>query len=314
MAQSGTALDLRSSSERFPGSNPGAGVQNDEKMNAFQRSWEITKLSFDVIKKDKELILFPILGGIFSILFLLAMIFPFFINILMPESVFGISLLIMAFIIYFGLVFIATFFNVCAVYTIKTRFEGKNATFWDSIKFSISKIGLIFAWSIISATIGVILRILQDIAERMGDIGELIMKMMLSVIGLAWSLVSAFVIPGMIYKNIGPITALKDSVQVFKKTWGESLIRYYGLGIIQFLMILTGMIITIILSLLTLSIPIISLIIILIGVLYIILIIAFFNVANSVFNTALYVYATTGKAPKGYREDILKHAFERKNN
>ena len=35
-------------------------------MGAFSRSWEITKLSFSVIKQDKELLLFPIFSGIFS--------------------------------------------------------------------------------------------------------------------------------------------------------------------------------------------------------------------------------------------------------
>ena len=35
--------------------------------NTFGRSWELTKLSFRVIKEDKELLLFPLLGGLFSI-------------------------------------------------------------------------------------------------------------------------------------------------------------------------------------------------------------------------------------------------------
>lgn len=43
---------------------------------SFSRSWEITKLSFNVIKKDKELLLFPLLAGIFSIIFLVTMLFP----------------------------------------------------------------------------------------------------------------------------------------------------------------------------------------------------------------------------------------------
>ena len=42
----------------------------------FSRSWHITKLSFRVIKQDKELLLFPILAGIFSIIFIFAMLFP----------------------------------------------------------------------------------------------------------------------------------------------------------------------------------------------------------------------------------------------
>lgn len=278
-------------------------------MNAFQRSWEITKITIDVIKKDKELILFPIIGGIFSLLFLLAMLFPFILDEFVPER--SISILIIVFIIYFGLFFIATFFNVCTVYTIKSRFDGKNATFWESINFAFSRIGIIISWSMISATVGLLLRLLEDMAERMGETGKILMKIIISVIGLAWSLVSAFVIPGMIYKNVGPIKALKEATNTFKKTWGESLIRYYGLGIAQFILLLLGLIFTILSIFLTLNIPVLPWIFLSIGILYIIGVIVFFSIANSVFNTALYVYATTGKAPKGYKEDILKHAFER---
>lgn len=281
-------------------------------MNAFQRSWEITKLSFDVLKKDKELMLFPILGGIFSVLFIIAMIFPLVITSLMPSSIAGIYLWIAIFGIYFGLAFISVFFNTATVYTVKTRFDGGNATFGDSIRFAFSRIHLILGWSLISAIVGLLLRILEELAERMGAIGEIIMKILISILGLAWGLLTAFVIPGMVYKNVGPMRAIKDSAHTFKKTWGESLIRYYGLGLVQFVMILVGVILTVILVVLTSGVPVLPYIFLAIGVLYLVAVVTFFNIATSVFNTALYVYATTGKAPSGYRDDVLRHAFETK--
>jgi len=281
-------------------------------MNAFSRSWEITKLSLDVMKKDKELLLFPILGGIFSLLFLIAMVFPFIINGFIPGALAGGLFWLLVFLLYFGLAFIATFFNVCTVYTIKSRFDGKNATFWESIKFTFSKIHLVVAWAAVSAVVGLILRILENIAERIGLVGEIIMNIIIGILGLAWSLLSAFVIPGMIYRNVGPITALKESVQTLKKTWGESLIRTYGLGLAQLILLVIGVVLTIILVIISATVPVLPYIFAILGILYVIAIITFFSVANSVFNTALYVYATTGKAPKGYGEDVLKNAFERK--
>jgi hypothetical protein len=281
-------------------------------MNAFERSWEITKLSFDVLRKDKELFLFPVLGGIFSILFLIAMVFPLIVSTVLPASLAGMYLWIAIFGIYFGLAFISVFFNVATVYTVKTRFNGGNATFWDSIKFAFSKIHLIIGWSIISAIVGLILRILEEAAEKMGGIGEIIIKVIVGMLGLAWSLITAFVIPGMVYKNIGPVKALKESAHTFKKTWGESLIRHYGLGLVQFVMIIIGVVLTVILVLLTAGVPVLPYIFLILGIIYLVAVVAFFNIANSVFNTALYVYATTGKAPKGYRDDVLKHAFEHK--
>jgi len=72
---------------------------------------------------------------------------------------------------YLGLSFIATFFNVCVVYTTKTRFEGGDATFFDSIKFALSKLHLIFAWSLVSATVGLLLHALDQVAQRAGLVG-----------------------------------------------------------------------------------------------------------------------------------------------
>ena len=42
----------------------------------FSRSWELTKLSFRVLMQDKEMLLFPFLGGLFSLLFSLALLYP----------------------------------------------------------------------------------------------------------------------------------------------------------------------------------------------------------------------------------------------
>jgi hypothetical protein len=80
--------------------------------------------------------------------------------------VYGIVQYAIIFLTYLGLAFIATFFNVCVVYTVKIRFEGGNATFMESLKFALSKIGLIFYWSLISATVGLVLTAWQKKQAR----------------------------------------------------------------------------------------------------------------------------------------------------
>jgi len=282
-------------------------------MNMFQRSWKILKLSMDVMNKDKELLLFPIIGGIFSLLFLIAMIFP--VVIMAPASNAvgtGMSLYLLVFLIYFGLAMIATFFNTCIVYTVKTRFDGGNATFWDSIKFTLSKIHLVIAWGLISATVGLILRILDEIADRMGGIGEIIIHILTSILGAVWSIITLFVIPAMIYHDIGPIKAIKKSTQALKHTWGESLIRYYGLGLVEIILLVIGVIVGIVLAVLTSQITALFYTVIIISLIYIVAVIVFFNLANTIFNTALYVYADTGKLPKAYDAEVIQNAFAKK--
>jgi hypothetical protein len=269
-----------------------------------------------VIKKDKELLLFPLLAGIFSIIFFLTMLFPSIITSFMkgigPGS-YGIMEYLLIFITYLGLAFIATFFNVCVIYTTKIRFEGGNATFWESINFARSKIGLIFAWSVIAATVGLILRIIDNIAERSGQSGRMVLNILTSILGMMWSIITIFVVPAMVYHNLGPMDAIKKSVETLKRTWGESLIRYFGLGLIQFLFFLLGIIATFILFFVLAGLgPIGIIITVVIAVLYFLGVILVFNVANTVFNTALYVYADTGKIPEGYSQETMQNAFRPK--
>lgn len=110
---------------------------------------------------------------------------------------------IIIFLTYFGLAFIATFFNVCVVYTAKVRFEGGNATFGQSIRFALSKLNLIFQWSLLSATVGLVLRILQSLASNFGKAGQVVANILIGLVGMAWSIVSIFVVPVLVYEGLG---------------------------------------------------------------------------------------------------------------
>ncbi|MEQ9413011.1 MAG: DUF6159 family protein, partial [Cyclobacteriaceae bacterium] len=221
---------------------------------------------------------------------------------------------IIIFLTYFGLAFIATFFNVCVVYTTKIRFEGGNATFGESMRFAFTKLGLIFKWSLLSATVGLLLKILDNLASRLGKGGQIVASILIGLLGMAWSIVSIFVVPVLVYEGLGPIDAVKKSTQVIKKTWGESLIRHFGLGLIQFfvfvLIIALGFGLT---YLLTNAFDTLGLVIgVGVGVLLLLLAGLIFSVANTIFNTALYVYANKSLVPTGFDEETVKGAFVNK--
>jgi uncharacterized protein (DUF697 family) len=130
---------------------------------------------------------------------------------------------------------------------------------------------------------------------------------------MAWGIVTLFVVPGMVYKNLSPFDAIKDSVEALKKTWGESLVRYYGLGLIQGLLFILG--IFVFLGLVFVAIPLGGVaiaVLIILGIIYSITLILLFGVADSIFNTALYVYANTGKVPNAYTSKEMSNAFRRR--
>lgn len=287
-------------------------------MNIFARSWKITKLTFSVINKDRELLWFALLSFIFSALFTVAMIVPSVLPALWTEGQAVDSLEIYQYVIifltYFGLAFIATFFNVCVVYTTKVRFQGGNATFGESLRFAFSKTGLIVRWSLLSATVGLLLRILDNLAARLGKIGQIVAGILISLIGMAWSVVTIFVVPVLVYEGLGPIDAVKKSTQIIQRTWGESLVKSIGLGLMQFLSFFLILLVSIGFTwLLVMQFQETGLIVgIAIGAGLLLLAGLIFKVASTIFNTALYLYANEQIVAADFQEDVIRGAFRAK--
>ena len=211
--------------------------------NTFSRSWEITKLSFRVIKKDKEILIFPVISFILIVLFWLIMLIPIIISIFFNDATFGLLQYFILFTLYLGTSVISTFFSVAVIYTAKKRFEGGNASFLESIGAAFSRIHYIILWGIVSATIGVIFYILEKTAEKSRGFGRLFLRILNSILGLAWSIATIFVIQVITYEKTDPFNAIKISVLTLKKTWGESIIKYIGLGVTEFLFLIIGLVI-----------------------------------------------------------------------
>jgi fumarate reductase subunit C len=287
-------------------------------MGIWDRSWAITRTSFGLIGNDKEMIWFPVLSGIFSLLFSAALLVPTFVLEIArhaggPRLVVGPLQYVVLFITYFGLSFIATFFNVCVVYTTRTRLEGGDATFMDSIKFALSRAHLILGWSLVSASVGLLLRGLDSLAQRAGFVGKILLGILRSILAGAWSIVTVFVVPAMVYKDLGPVDALKDSVETLKKTWGESLVRYYGMGLASFLCALPFMVVMVLGTVALGSVPAAGLALLAVGVLGLVSVILLFGVASTVFNTVLYHWATKGTVEEGVDPAVLSAAFATKS-
>ncbi|MEM2131504.1 MAG: DUF6159 family protein, partial [Candidatus Woesearchaeota archaeon] len=128
-------------------------------------------------------------------------------------------------------------------------------------------------------------------------------------IGTAWSIVSIFVVPAIVFDNVGPFQAIKNSVHAIKKTWGESLIRHYGLGFAEMSFVLLGLVILIPGIFLLNIMWQLSLGLIILFVIYEVIVFLVFSAANTIFNTALYMYAK-GNNVKLFGEETLKHAFK----
>lgn len=273
-------------------------------MESLNRSWNLVKISFSILSKDKELLLFPILSLIFSVIIgviFILLSWPFFTT---PEGIDHNSRSPIGFLIMFGLYliiyFIGIFFNTATVAVVYARLKGSDYTFSQGVSFAISHLPNIFLWSLIASTVGMFLQI---IAERTGVLGRIAS----SLVSIGWSLLTFFVVPVLVLENKSVVSAISRSGEVFKNTWGENFIGQASIGFIFFIFALFGLIpIIIVFSLFGLTAGLITTGIV---ALYWVFLALITSSLGQIYKTALYFYATTGTVPSGFDESSLKSAF-----
>jgi len=282
----------------------------------FQRianSFALARSSWNVLVTDKQLLLFPILSGIACVLvtasfFVPLVVVPVFLQHKqlddLPEWVYGVTL----FGFYFCTYFVIVFFNSALTHCAMMRFRGETPTLGDGLKASAVRLPQILAWALVSASVGILLRLVENINETAG-------KIVSAILGTAWSIVTFFVIPVLVVENLGPIDAVKRSVQILKRAWGEALVGNFGIGMFVFLLaipiflvlVLGVMICVAAPPLLPLGIAVIAL-----AVVGFLLLMAVSSAMGEIFVAALYQYAARGEIAQGFDERTIRHAFTSK--
>jgi hypothetical protein len=272
-------------------------------------------MSFSVIDKDKEMLLFPILAALFSTLFSALVLLP---GTILPLFNGGqhdpiVDLVGLA-ASYFVVAFVATFFNVCAVYTTKVRLEGGDATFFQSIGFAFSRVHLIFGWSLVSATVGLFLHALERAGRRAGLVGKILIAILRAILATAWDVSTVFVVPVMVYEGLGPFDSIKRSIDTLKRAWGEGAMVFFAMGLVTFVVVFPAILALfgLLFAAGAMGLP-VALVVALAGmlVLYILIASLVMGVARTVYVTALYAYANSRVVPPGFTEEAMVGAFGR---
>jgi hypothetical protein len=243
------------------------------------------KLTLGVVRKDKEILLFPLISGIIMIAIVATFVLGmFFTGLFYFDN--PILFIVLTFIMYLVLYFIAIYFNTAVIGCATIRLQGGDPTLSDGFRTANENLRAIFGWAVLSATVGLIIRAIQQRAGVAGRIAG-------SIFGIAWSIVTYFIIPVLIYEKTPLFKGIKRSAKIFKDTWGETFISGFGLGIVFALLGLLG-IVFIVLGVLIGGIT--GLIVgLIIAIVYWVIIAVVASAAQGVLIAALYRFATTGK-------------------
>jgi hypothetical protein len=282
--------------------------------NRLSMGYDLALSSWKVLLQNKKLIVFPVLSGAACTLVLLSFAAPFLVHrewldFLDPKVQGGIQPPIWAyavlFVYYFCNYFVITYFNAALISCAIITFNGGQATLADGLGAANSRLPQILAWSLVSATVGVLLKVLENVHEKLGEIIS-------AILGIGWSILTFFVIPVLVVEKVGPFEAISRSTAILRKAWGEALVSHWGIGLFMFLVALPGIIVLVIGLVLLSTALALGIAVIALGSIYLLAMMAIGPTLNGICLAALYQYAAEGHVPQLFDADLLSGAFARK--
>jgi hypothetical protein len=292
------------------------------------------KSSLNVILKNKELLIFPIVTSIATVVIFLFFFAP---AALWPtgHSYFSADhwralstvyfqsypyhgheslgpkpfAIVYTALLYLVSVFVATFFNVAFYNEILAALNGESVSLSRGIQVACSRWKAILMWSLLVGLIGVFLKFLEG---RNNANGRIITRL----VGFTWSVASAFVIPIIVRdtETNNPFALLKKSAGTLTRTWGEGLVGFIGIGALRTIVMMFFMISTLGLVIVTSKLHEFWLSGVVMAGSFVLMVLWSYlmNVASLVYKGALYLYAAEGVVSEPYDQQVLDSAWRYK--
>lgn len=192
----------------------------------------LSNKSWGLLKENRYFLWFPLIG--FAIALVPLVIFGGTAAFLARDET-TVAAIVLAAI---GLILMNFAFSISSaamVVAVDAELEGRDASLGYGFGRAFSRLGALFAWSLIQAAVSVLLGLLRG--NNKG--GAAVAGSFLAAIGAAaWSIVTLFVTPFIMLKGQGAIAALKSSVLMVKEKWGTQVTGGVRIGLRLLVMIL----------------------------------------------------------------------------
>jgi hypothetical protein len=274
-------------------------------MNKIYRTWSLMSASWQLFKEDKKILVLPLMSGLSCLAVIAAFAIPLFVtgNWRPPghdsDQMRKVLYYGTLFVFYYCNYFVIVFFNAALISCVMTRMCGGQPSIAEGLKTAGARLPLIAGWALIAATVGLILRVIEDRSDKIG-------RIVAGLLGMGWTVVTYFVVPIMVIERRNPFAAVKESTVLLKRTWGEQLVGGFSFSAIFGLLALPAMLLVV--GVFFTGNPVAIGAGIGIAVLYIILLALIQSALQSIFQTAVYLYARNNEVPAGFQEELLRNA------
>jgi hypothetical protein len=272
-------------------------------MKRIRRGWALTKKSWALLNSHRELVRFPLFGGIATIILGLVFLGPG--AFAFDQHSYGIGVPLIVIGIYI-LSVVGIYFSVGLAACADRIFRGESGTFGDGVAVANSRFGAICGWAALSTAIAVVIGLLENQGGALGDIAG-------RLVGAAWSLVTFLAVPVIAIEGTGPFPTLKRSASLFRERWGQQITGNLAIGGVVFLLgFLPGIALIVVGVVIWPSVGFLGAVLLVIGALIICVALLVSKALSGIFGVALYRYALDGDVVGGFTQEDLESAVRPK--
>jgi hypothetical protein len=267
-------------------------------VSRLKTGWALSVDSFQVLRQEPSLTVFPAVAGIASTIYLALILGGAF--VLLGTDI-GVLTYLALFVVYLGTSFIAAFFSAALMYNAREVFHGRDPTLGEGLSAAWRNKRPLFAWAVISAVVGVVLNVLESQDNPLSEIASLLFS-------VAWSILTYFVVPVIVFEDVSVREMFERSGETFTQTWGENVGASFGVGIITILFTLVGLAVAAVVFVALGGTGAGVLVAIVVAVLVVVAAYLGGTTLSAVAKTALYMYATEGDRPSQFEDVDFQNA------
>lgn len=285
------------------------------------RGWHMAKASGRVLASEPDLVILPILmlAGVAG---LIPAIYFGVVEPLGLQGAFiddgsegsengslGLAHFLLVFLFYLGLSFVLTFFNVALVGAALNRLRGERGGIVRGIATAVRKIWPIMGYAALLAVLTMVLRYLRNRGGIGGAIGA-------GAISMATGIATFLVAPAIAAEKVNTFSAIRRSVDLMRKTWGESIVGTASIGLVFMLAILALILTAAVAGIAFLTEdgygPVGIAVLGSIGVAFL-CVLAMWMTLTGIYQASVYLYAVDGTVPEVFAHEEIAGAFKPKD-
>ena len=223
---------------------------------SWSQSRTVTKQAWSVIKENPYMLVFPVVSALLAILAFL-IVGGAGLAIMGVSSVeeevassdpstgFVVAGVVVLVIAAYLATLITQIFMGGLVKCADEELQGRDSGVGAGLSAAFSRLGALMGWAAIQTAVGWLLSAVRGDASNNNFIVAMLRMVLASLLAVAWSIISFFVLPMIILRGKGPLEAIKESVALIRKTWGMQIAGNVRIGgLIALVAVLPGLLFT----------------------------------------------------------------------